>query len=158
MTEALWTEVDAYISTMLVPSDASLDAALEASEAAGLPQIAVTPAQGKLLLEGLSPLAAEGWTWSENSVGVHVLLRHKDGQHVRAVAARTDLDLALLSRYRAAKEPDDGLFLRFGALDPKGMQAGVEELLGGRARRPLIYRRRPPSRTSVPVSAAFRGY
>jgi predicted O-methyltransferase YrrM len=49
MTEALWTEVDAYITDMLVPSDAALDAALETSKAAGLPPIAVTPAQGKLL-------------------------------------------------------------------------------------------------------------
>jgi predicted O-methyltransferase YrrM len=49
MTEALWTAVDHYITDMLVPADAVLDAALEASNAAGLPAIAVTPAQGKLL-------------------------------------------------------------------------------------------------------------
>jgi predicted O-methyltransferase YrrM len=49
MTEALWTAVDQYITDMLVPADAVLDAALEASNAAGLPAIAVTPAQGKLL-------------------------------------------------------------------------------------------------------------
>jgi predicted O-methyltransferase YrrM len=47
--EALWTAVDKYITDMLVPSDPALDAALEASNAAGLPPIAVTPAQGKLL-------------------------------------------------------------------------------------------------------------
>jgi predicted O-methyltransferase YrrM len=49
MTEALWTAVDQYITDMLVPADAVLDAALEASNAAGLSAIAVTPAQGKLL-------------------------------------------------------------------------------------------------------------
>ncbi|MCI0599790.1 MAG: O-methyltransferase [Beijerinckiaceae bacterium] len=49
MTGALWTAVDRYITDMLVPSDAALDEALKASTAAGLPQIAVTPAQGKLL-------------------------------------------------------------------------------------------------------------
>jgi predicted O-methyltransferase YrrM len=47
--EALWTAVDKYITDMLVPPDAALDAAVEASNAAGLPPIAVTPAQGKLL-------------------------------------------------------------------------------------------------------------
>jgi predicted O-methyltransferase YrrM len=49
MTEALWTVVDQYITDMLVPPDPVLDAALEASEAAGLPAIQVTPNQGKLL-------------------------------------------------------------------------------------------------------------
>jgi predicted O-methyltransferase YrrM len=49
MTEALWIAVDQYMTTMLVPPDAALDAALEASNAAGLPPIAVTPLQGKLL-------------------------------------------------------------------------------------------------------------
>ena len=49
MTEALWTAVDQYITDMLVPPDPVLDAALEASHAAGLPAIQVTPNQGKLL-------------------------------------------------------------------------------------------------------------
>src|ERR1700731_4063200 len=49
MTGALWTAVDQYIMDILVPSDAALDAALEASDAAGLPAIQVTPNQGKLL-------------------------------------------------------------------------------------------------------------
>jgi predicted O-methyltransferase YrrM len=49
MTGALWTAVDEYITHMLVPPDPLLDAALEASGAAGLPAIQVTPNQGKLL-------------------------------------------------------------------------------------------------------------
>ncbi|MGQ0446448.1 MAG: O-methyltransferase [Beijerinckiaceae bacterium] len=49
MTETLWTAVDEYITRMLVASDAALDAALAASDAAGLPAIQVTPNQGKLL-------------------------------------------------------------------------------------------------------------
>ncbi len=44
-----WTAVDDYITDLLVPADAALDAALEDSAAAGLPPIAVTPNQGKLL-------------------------------------------------------------------------------------------------------------
>ena len=44
-----WTAVDRYISDILALSDEALDAALAASQAAGLPDIQVTPHQGKLL-------------------------------------------------------------------------------------------------------------
>src|SRR5690242_11052806 len=44
-----WTAVDRYIVEVLVPSDPALDAALAASAAAGLPDIQITPNQGKLL-------------------------------------------------------------------------------------------------------------
>jgi predicted O-methyltransferase YrrM len=49
MTEELWSAVDNYITDLLVGPDAALDSALDASAAAGLPQIAVAPNQGKLL-------------------------------------------------------------------------------------------------------------
>jgi predicted O-methyltransferase YrrM len=45
----LWTAVDRYINELFVPQDDALDAALEASAAAGLPSIDVAPNQGKLL-------------------------------------------------------------------------------------------------------------
>jgi predicted O-methyltransferase YrrM len=45
----LWSDVDNYITDRLVADDPALDAALQASAAAGLPQIAVSPPQGKLL-------------------------------------------------------------------------------------------------------------
>ncbi len=44
-----WTDVDRYITDRLASPDSALSAALEASEAAGLPAISVTPNQGKLL-------------------------------------------------------------------------------------------------------------
>lgn len=49
MAEELWTEVETYVDGLLIPSDPVLEAARAASEAAGLPDIAVTPSQGKLL-------------------------------------------------------------------------------------------------------------
>ncbi len=49
-TDTLWTSVDAYIEEGLVPGDEALEAALAASEAAGLPAINVAPNQGKLLM------------------------------------------------------------------------------------------------------------
>jgi predicted O-methyltransferase YrrM len=48
-TQELWTAVDRYIGGHLLQEDAVLDAALAASDAAGLPSIAITPNQGKLL-------------------------------------------------------------------------------------------------------------
>ncbi|MFE7772572.1 O-methyltransferase [Streptomyces sp. NPDC057445] len=49
MTEDQWNAVDAYFTDHLAPADDALTAALAASDAAGLPQIAVAPNQGKLL-------------------------------------------------------------------------------------------------------------
>jgi predicted O-methyltransferase YrrM len=49
MTQEQWTAVDRYITDLLVPPDPALDGALQASAAAGLPPINVTPNHGKLL-------------------------------------------------------------------------------------------------------------
>lgn len=49
MTQTLWTEVDQYIDDVLVRPDTGLNDALEASAAAGLPAIGVSPSQGKFL-------------------------------------------------------------------------------------------------------------
>ena len=49
MREKLWDAVESYFGETLVPSDPALDAALAASDAAGLPPISVAPSQGKLL-------------------------------------------------------------------------------------------------------------
>jgi predicted O-methyltransferase YrrM len=47
--ELSWQSVDDYLCAKLLPADPVLDAALESSDAAGLPPIAVAPNQGKLL-------------------------------------------------------------------------------------------------------------
>lgn len=49
MTQENWTAVDEYVSGLLAPHDEALEAALRASDEAGLPAIQVSPAQGKLL-------------------------------------------------------------------------------------------------------------
>jgi predicted O-methyltransferase YrrM len=49
MGQDRWSEVDDYVSRLLAPHDEALGAALKASEEAGLPQIQVSPPQGKLL-------------------------------------------------------------------------------------------------------------
>lgn len=49
MTHEQWTAVDRYIADLFIPPDSALDAALQASANAGLPEIQVAPNQGKLL-------------------------------------------------------------------------------------------------------------
>jgi predicted O-methyltransferase YrrM len=49
MTDNLWTAVDRYIAAVMIPADPVLASALAASEKAGLPNIAVSPPQGRLL-------------------------------------------------------------------------------------------------------------
>jgi predicted O-methyltransferase YrrM len=49
-TDALWMAVDDYVNGLLTPDEPVLDAALKATEDAGLPAISVAPNQGKLLM------------------------------------------------------------------------------------------------------------
>jgi predicted O-methyltransferase YrrM len=49
MSLALWTAVDDYTNETFIGQDDALEAALAATEAAGVPAINVTPAQGKML-------------------------------------------------------------------------------------------------------------
>jgi predicted O-methyltransferase YrrM len=49
MTQDLWSRVDEYIEARLVPRDPALTRAVNESVAAGLPSIAVSATQGKLL-------------------------------------------------------------------------------------------------------------
>jgi predicted O-methyltransferase YrrM len=50
MAREIWSTVDNYLADLFVGEDTALDAALEASRAAGLPEIQVSPCQGKLLM------------------------------------------------------------------------------------------------------------
>jgi len=49
MSQETWNAVDDYLTGTLVKQDAALEAALQDSEAAGLPAISVSPPQGKFL-------------------------------------------------------------------------------------------------------------
>ena len=49
MAQDTWTEVDEYVTGLLAPPDEALDVAVRAGQRAGLPQIQVSPPQGKLL-------------------------------------------------------------------------------------------------------------
>ena len=49
MSDSIWSSVEEYFERQLLPADPVLEAALEASAAAGLPPIQVSASQGKLL-------------------------------------------------------------------------------------------------------------
>jgi predicted O-methyltransferase YrrM len=49
VSQGLWSEVDEYVGELLLGDDPVLEAVLEASAAGGLPSIAVSAPQGKLL-------------------------------------------------------------------------------------------------------------
>jgi predicted O-methyltransferase YrrM len=49
MSNETWTAVDRYFTDLVVQADPAIDAAMAASEAAGLPSINVSPCMGKLL-------------------------------------------------------------------------------------------------------------
>jgi GntR family transcriptional regulator/MocR family aminotransferase len=81
------------------------------------------------LIEGLAPLAQAGWTWPANPAGMHLLVSHRQGDYVRAVAASSGLDLAMLHSYRVARARHDGLLLRFGGLDAASLRSGTMKLV-----------------------------
>jgi predicted O-methyltransferase YrrM len=59
VADEIWTAVDEYVAGLLAPHDEALEAALRASEEAELPEIQVTPAQGKLLYLLAKSIGAE---------------------------------------------------------------------------------------------------
>src|SRR4029453_11522731 len=60
MDQERWTEVDRYITERVLPADSALEAALAASDAAGLPAIQVSPNMGKLLQLLAQSIGARG--------------------------------------------------------------------------------------------------
>lgn len=102
MDQKRWTAVDDYVGDLLAPADPALDAALKASEAAGLPSIQVAANQGKLL---------------------HLLARLQ--------GARTILEIGTLGGYStiwlARALPSDGRLITL-ELDPKHAQVARENI------------------------------
>jgi len=50
MSQELWTAVDNFIADLMISRDEALEEALRATADAGMPAIAVSPAQGKMLM------------------------------------------------------------------------------------------------------------
>jgi predicted O-methyltransferase YrrM len=102
MSEEVWSEVDGYIAGLLAPHDKALEAAVRASEEAGLPAIQVSPPQGMLLC----------------------LL-------ARAIGARTVLEFGTLGGYStillARALPQDGRVITIEA-EPRNAEVAAENI------------------------------
>ena len=105
MSQELWTAVDAYIKEKMVPADDVLTAAQKNGLDAGLPAIAVSPTQGKLLhlmakmcaarnILEIGTLAGYSTIWLARalSAGGRVITLEMDAKH--ADVARKNFALA----------------------------------------------------------------
>jgi len=120
MEEETWSAVDDYVTDLLAPHDSVLDAALAASDEAGLPAIQVSPPQAKLLsllveavgakeILEFGTLGAYSTIWLARAVG--------DGGHL--ITLETDSDYAEVAHANIDRaELGDVVDLRVGrALD-----------------------------------------
>ncbi len=109
MTPEKWTAVDRYFADLLVGSDSALDAALQASEAAGLPSIQVTPNEGKLLhllarMQGaraileIGTLGGYSTIWLARALPEHGRLITLEMDPKHAEVARANIERAGLSK------------------------------------------------------------
>jgi predicted O-methyltransferase YrrM len=108
VNQEVWTAVDLYINGLLVPSDPALEAALEASAAAELPAIQVTPSLGKLLyllarIEGarhileIGTLGGYSTIWLARALPAHGHLLTLEADPKHAEVARANIARAGLT-------------------------------------------------------------
>ena len=108
MAQQTWTAVDRYFSDLLLPPDPALDAALEASAAAGLPAANVSPTQGKLLwllarIQGagrileIGTLGGYSTIWLARALPADGALITREADPDRARLARENVERAGLS-------------------------------------------------------------
>jgi predicted O-methyltransferase YrrM len=108
VTQEQWTRVDEYVSNLMLPSDALLEAALEASNAAGLPAISVSPSQGKFLsllaqIQGaasileIGTLAGYSTIWLARALPSHGQLVTLELDPKHAQVAQANIDRARVS-------------------------------------------------------------
>jgi predicted O-methyltransferase YrrM len=118
MSADQWKAVDGYLSERLVAHDRALEAALEASAAAGLPAINVSPTHGKLLhllakMMGARRILEIGtlggystiWLARALAAGGRLITLEADARHAevaRANIARAGLDAVVELRLGAA--------------------------------------------------------
>jgi predicted O-methyltransferase YrrM len=104
-----WTAVDGYVTDLLVRPESSLETALQASNAAGLPAINVSPPQGKLLqllikLQGakrileIGTLGAYSTIWLARGLPRDGRLITLESEPLHAEVARANLTRAGLNR------------------------------------------------------------
>jgi predicted O-methyltransferase YrrM len=120
MTEELWGAVDRYINDLFVPPDDVLNAVVQASNAAGLPPINVSPNQGKLLqllalIQGARNILEIGTLGGYSTIWLARALR-RGGRLITLESDPKHIEVARINIARAGL--GDVVELRFGqALD-----------------------------------------
>ena len=120
MNQDQWKAVDGYLAERLVPADAALQGALEASAAAGLPSINVAPTHGKFLhllarMQGARRILEIGtlggystiWLARALAAGGRLITLEADAKHAgvaRTNLARAGLEGIVELRHGAALE------------------------------------------------------
>jgi predicted O-methyltransferase YrrM len=117
MADETWARVDEYVAGLLAPHDEALDAALRASDEAGLPAIQVSPAQGKLLYLlaraiGARTILEFGTLGGYSTIWLARALP-KDGRLITLEAERRNAEVAAANIERAGLS--DRVDLRVGA-------------------------------------------
>ena len=99
-----WTAVDRYLADRLLEPDAALDAALEASAAAGLPAHSVSPTQGRLL-ELLARIQGARTILELGTLGAYstIWLARALPPHGRLVTVELDAGYAEVARANLAR-------------------------------------------------------
>jgi predicted O-methyltransferase YrrM len=109
MSQEQWAAVDEYIHGLVAPADGALTAAVEASAAAGLPQIQVTASQGKLLnllarsvgaraILEIGTLGGYSTIWLARALAPGGRLVSLEAEPKHAAVARANLERAGLAR------------------------------------------------------------
>jgi predicted O-methyltransferase YrrM len=104
LSQRLWSEIDRYTADMLIAPDPALEQAVAASAAAGLPAIAVSPNQGKLLellarMHGCASILELGtlggystiWLARALAPGGRLITLEVDPDYARVAAANIEL-------------------------------------------------------------------
>ena len=127
---ALWTAVDRWFDSLLLPADPALAAALAANASAGLPAIDVAPNQGKLLhllarmlgarrILEIGTLGAYSTIWLARALPPGGALVTLEANALHARVARANLERAGLAGVVELREGP--------ALDSLAAMAGVRE-------------------------------
>jgi predicted O-methyltransferase YrrM len=99
MDQETWSAVDEFVVETLVPDDEALRGALEAAEAAGLPQIQVSPPQG-MLLQMLARLQGARTVLEFGTLGGYstILLARALPEGGKLITLETNVDYAEVAR------------------------------------------------------------
>jgi predicted O-methyltransferase YrrM len=108
MDQARWTAVDTYLDNLFVPDDRTLESVQRACADAGLPQISVSPTQGKLLnllalglgarrILEIGTLGGYSAIWLARALPPGGALITLEADPAHAEVARANLDLAGLA-------------------------------------------------------------